>query len=61
MTRPSWLRYNAVADSEAQNVMSIDGNSIDVAVWVLGVLFKQFLFCVIISTKETFKNIFSWD
>ncbi len=26
----------------------------------LGVLFKHFLFCVIISMKETFKNIFSW-
>ncbi len=25
----------------------------------LGVLFKHFLFCVIISMKETFKNIFS--
>ena len=26
----------------------------------LGVLFKHFLFSVIISMKETFKNIFSW-
>jgi hypothetical protein len=40
---------------------SDDGAVTSVAVLKgLGLLFKHFLFCVIISMKETFKNIFSW-